>query len=272
MRDRIQVSQATADALTEAGKGHWLFKRDTLVVAKGKGEMQTYWINEAVSSRRQSTGENSRCSISSQSTDHTSSAIWGSDDEVPEVASQRSKHQSLIDYNVDLLAMRLKHVVARRKVLAMAGRRCSQGGLPPDMESYRECKIESGGVLYEVTEVIKLPSFNSRAYKGYVDPESIELDPLVLSQLRRYVTIIAAMVRVLRESSVSFFPSRFSIYIFPPPTTLRLLYSTATIRFTTLRSVTFKSKIDPVIDECLSLTLALLVSQPRSTRLTSLCR
>jgi Adenylate and Guanylate cyclase catalytic domain len=228
MRDRIQVSQATADALTEAGKGHWLVKRDTLVVAKGKGEMQTYWINEAVSSRRQSTGENSRCSISSQSTDHTTSAIWGSDDEVPEVASQRSKHQSLIDYNVDLLAMRLKHVVARRKVLAMAGRRCSQGGLPPNMESYRECKIESGGVLDEVTEVIKLPSFNSRAYKGYVDPESIELDPLVLSQLRRYVTIIAAMVRLSFMSPLCPCSTSFLNSYLPSPhrVALTLLYVT----------------------------------------------
>jgi hypothetical protein len=243
-RDKIQVSQATADAIIDAGKGHWLVKRDTLVVAKGKGEMQTYWINEAVSSRRQSTGENSRCSISSQSTDHTPSAIWGSDDEVPEVASQRSKHQSLIDYNVDLLAMRLKHVVARRKVLALAGRRCSQGGLPPNMESYRECKIESGGVLDEVTEVIKLPSFNSRAYKGYVDPESIELDPLVVSQLRRYVTIIAAMVRILVihhclcSSPFLIAPFLIAEPLLPASALLCSAHvSTATIRFTILRYV-----------------------------------
>jgi hypothetical protein len=193
MRDKIQVSQATADALIEAGRGHWLVKREELVVAKGKGEMQTYWINDTAS-RRGSAGEGSRCSMSSVSSEPTS-VIWGSDDEVPEVVSQRSRNQSLIDYNVDLLAMRLKHVVARRKVLAMAGRRCSQGGLPANVESYRDCKIAIGSVLEEVTEVIKLPSFNAKAYKGYVDPESIELEPLVMSQLRRFVTIIAAMVR-----------------------------------------------------------------------------
>ena len=207
MRDKIQLSQATADALIEAGKAHWLVKRDTKVVAKGKGEMQTYWLDDSFRTRRQSTGENSRCSVSSVDSGRTfdtssnhltmdKSVIWGADEEIPEVVSQRTKHQRLIDYNVDLLACRLKHVVARRKVLEMAGRRCSQGGLPANMDSYRdESKIENGNVLEEVTEVIKLPSFNSKAYKGNVDPDSIELSAEVMSQLRRYVTIIAAMYR-----------------------------------------------------------------------------
>jgi hypothetical protein len=96
------------------------------------------------------------------------------------------------------------------------------------MESYRECKIESGGVLDEVTEVIKLPSFNSRAYKGYVDPESIELDPLVLSQLRRYVTIIAAMVRLSFMSPLCPCSTSFLNSYLPSPhrVALTLLYVT----------------------------------------------
>jgi hypothetical protein len=40
----IQVSQQTADLIVSAGKGHWLRKRDELVHAKGKGELQTYWM------------------------------------------------------------------------------------------------------------------------------------------------------------------------------------------------------------------------------------
>jgi class 3 adenylate cyclase len=41
---RIHVSQSTADYLTAAGKGVWIRKREDLIVAKGKGTMQTYWI------------------------------------------------------------------------------------------------------------------------------------------------------------------------------------------------------------------------------------
>jgi Adenylate and Guanylate cyclase catalytic domain len=44
IKNRIQVSQKTADLLMAAGKGHWLTARDTLVEAKGKGKMQTYWL------------------------------------------------------------------------------------------------------------------------------------------------------------------------------------------------------------------------------------
>jgi class 3 adenylate cyclase len=44
-RNRIHVSEATANLLIEAGKSSWVTKRqDDTVVAKGKGEMQTYWV------------------------------------------------------------------------------------------------------------------------------------------------------------------------------------------------------------------------------------
>jgi class 3 adenylate cyclase len=42
--NRIHISQTTADLLIKAGKGQWLTKRDELIEAKGKGKMQTYWV------------------------------------------------------------------------------------------------------------------------------------------------------------------------------------------------------------------------------------
>jgi Adenylate and Guanylate cyclase catalytic domain len=44
-RNCIHLSQATADLLIEAGKGHWIYPRANLINAKGKGTMQTYWVN-----------------------------------------------------------------------------------------------------------------------------------------------------------------------------------------------------------------------------------
>ena len=41
---RIQASQTTADALILQGKQSWLVPRKEKVVAKGKGEMQTYFL------------------------------------------------------------------------------------------------------------------------------------------------------------------------------------------------------------------------------------
>lgn len=44
VKSKIQVSQATADELLEAGKEDWLVAREELVSAKGKGDMQTYFV------------------------------------------------------------------------------------------------------------------------------------------------------------------------------------------------------------------------------------
>lgn len=45
---RIQVSQATADELIRLGKSHWLSARPDLVQAKGKGDLQTYYVTPDV--------------------------------------------------------------------------------------------------------------------------------------------------------------------------------------------------------------------------------
>ena len=45
MPGKIQVSETTAEALRSRGKAHWLQKRSGTVQAKGKGEMETYWLN-----------------------------------------------------------------------------------------------------------------------------------------------------------------------------------------------------------------------------------
>ena len=52
-REKIQCSQSTADVLTEAGKGHWVKPREEKVHAKGKGELQTYFV-EPISSGKSS--------------------------------------------------------------------------------------------------------------------------------------------------------------------------------------------------------------------------
>ena len=41
---KIQLSQQTADILKTAGKGHWIRPREEAIVAKGKGELLTYWL------------------------------------------------------------------------------------------------------------------------------------------------------------------------------------------------------------------------------------
>jgi len=51
-RNRIHVSGDTAEKLREAGKEDWLSAREDKIVAKGKGEMQTYWVEVTVSANK----------------------------------------------------------------------------------------------------------------------------------------------------------------------------------------------------------------------------
>jgi len=46
MKGRIHVSEDTANLLIRAGKGDWVTPREEKIVAKGKGEMQTYWVEK----------------------------------------------------------------------------------------------------------------------------------------------------------------------------------------------------------------------------------
>ena len=41
---RIHVSKATADEISSAGKAMWLTPREDRIVAKGKGEMETFFV------------------------------------------------------------------------------------------------------------------------------------------------------------------------------------------------------------------------------------
>jgi len=43
--NRVQVSESTAALLKDSGKDHWTRQREQSVAVKGKGDMQTYWLN-----------------------------------------------------------------------------------------------------------------------------------------------------------------------------------------------------------------------------------
>jgi Adenylate and Guanylate cyclase catalytic domain len=42
---RIHVSQETALELIAKGKSSWITPREDKIIAKGKGELQTYWVS-----------------------------------------------------------------------------------------------------------------------------------------------------------------------------------------------------------------------------------
>ena len=74
-KGRIHVSQTTADELIKSGKTSWLLAREGTIAVKGKGEMQTYFLNflspASVVGRTRSagTGRSGMSTISADSTD-----------------------------------------------------------------------------------------------------------------------------------------------------------------------------------------------------------
>ena len=94
VRGRIHVSQATADALINSGKGRWLENRQDKVEAKGKGIMQTYFVNVAAA----------KSVISTSSFESGSGS--DSDDAAPSSSRQRRSGSGQMD---DLLPFDSEH-------------------------------------------------------------------------------------------------------------------------------------------------------------------
>jgi class 3 adenylate cyclase len=178
-RDKIQVSEEVAEMLLKAGKAHWIQPRQDLIVAKGKGEMQTYWLEvkgDAAASVIPSTIE----SEDSSSIDEQGLASVAKKTKLPE------KVMRMVNWNKDLMVGLLKEIVAQRSAtlsIADADEKLTQ------LESSVLGQTEN--VLTEVQEIIKLPVLKRDSEQS--DSKSIVLEDKIVEQLRSYIEEIAKM-------------------------------------------------------------------------------
>jgi hypothetical protein len=188
---RIQISQDTAELLISAGKVAWITKRDEKVVAKGKGEMQTYWLSpgEQGSDKASSHETASSHSESNASERGDLEAEGTADGQVvmKSVAVNAGKQKRLIEWNVDVLLRLLKQIVARRRACGLSehGSNC--------VESKVQFVEPGKTVIDEVREIIVLPKFNAKAATKHEDPDSIVLPGEVVEQMYDYVANIASI-------------------------------------------------------------------------------
>jgi hypothetical protein len=103
-RNKIQVSQATADLLVAAGKGHWLKPRLGGVTAKGKGKLNSFWLNP--SAKRGSSIE------STDSSDTGDQNLVDPTLGSKELAEAAVKQGRLVDWMVELLLEHVKKIVS----------------------------------------------------------------------------------------------------------------------------------------------------------------
>lgn len=144
LRDRIQLSRETADLLMDAGKSKWITPRKDQVVAKGKGEMQTYWVAAGIAKL-----ETERSTTAESEDNIYGPARIGSSNTSPVATTDRTTR--LTQWNVDILSNLLKQVQAGRSDSRVEG-------IHPIPQDERRTDYT---VLDEVQEIIHLPDFTA---------------------------------------------------------------------------------------------------------------
>jgi hypothetical protein len=97
------VSQATADLLAAAGKGHWLKSRQGGVTAKGKGVLKSFWLDPTAKKGSAST-------TSSETSSVADLALL--DPDLPKTTKAVLKQGRLVDWMVELLMEHIKKIVS----------------------------------------------------------------------------------------------------------------------------------------------------------------
>jgi hypothetical protein len=217
MSNRIQMSQETTDLLSAAGKSTWLRARQEKVNAKGKGELQTYWLDAHHDSTTQSRSSGTSSHGPAEEAEPVAAPVHSV--MAAPISTVAEKHQRLISWNTDILARLLTQIIARRE---------SRNEKPDSPERIRRLEESMGRddtVLSEVTEIVMLPQFDSTA--NSIDPARIELSEDVVNQLRDYVQTLAAMYREVCDCYC------LAFFAIDPPRLTAILPPNR-IRFTTL--------------------------------------
>jgi Adenylate and Guanylate cyclase catalytic domain len=193
--NRIQCSQETATLLERAGKS-WTRVRATKVKAKGKGELQTYWLDFRAGADLSTAG--SRTSDESSQVaafDRSDEDEWTKAGLRSQINEERKlcdeKINRLVDWNTDVLCRILKQIAGRNNI---ANKRGSVQVLQASTTSHN-VRRGDGTVLDEVVEVIELPELNAHAAVQTQVDNRVILDPVVVRQLRDYVYRIACMYK-----------------------------------------------------------------------------
>jgi hypothetical protein len=172
--NKIQVSQKTADLIIEQGKGHWLKARQDLVHAKGKGDLQTYWLRPT---RR---GPRSQISSTADLETESSTGSLRGDSSVASCIGDfcfenEQKLQRLVDWNVVIFENLLSEVIDSRNSKKTKRDQQIKETVVKDGTSIRSEAMASN---------LHMPGYEATS-SG--DGKSTGLDPEVVSQLRFFI-------------------------------------------------------------------------------------
>eukprot|EP00934_Nitzschia_sp_Nitz4_P002491 Nitzschia sp. Nitz4//scaffold249_size28687//2274//5772//NITZ4_008114-RA/size28687-snap-gene-0.0-mRNA-1//1//CDS//3329544008//2481//frame0 len=177
--NRIQLSQHTRDLLVGAGRSDWVKEREDLVVAKGKGELRTYWLNQTTNSASTSSSVTpctehpaSEKSRSQFITDAKESPLFKGQDEVT---------RRMILWSSENLLFVLKKIVASRVFHPNA---------KTDVDWERLMESDQDGTM-PVNEIKESVNFVGRT-QGQLDLSNIVIEDEVRQQMIHFVASVAA--------------------------------------------------------------------------------
>eukprot|EP00980_Cylindrotheca_fusiformis_P012139 scaffold2934_cov109-Cylindrotheca_fusiformis.AAC.2 len=187
-RNRIQLSQATADMLTEAGLAQWILPRSSTIFVKGKGDMQTYWLRKTKARKAKASDVKSEMTPvaeyveTEEESESIEEIVLGFDGDTDQAMT---KMQRLVEWNVEVLTSLLQQIIA------------SRGGVVNEIGSLskveRSIGRSGGTVLDEFTPIIPLKRFDADHLRARRRPSSVEIGDAAKSQLRTYLSQIAGM-------------------------------------------------------------------------------
>lgn len=199
-KNMIQVSQDTADLLTSAGKGHWLVPRDNPVSAKGKGPVETYWLQP--NKRRPSMNTASmRLSVEGSNDGYGMSSSGVREElEVHRALSKSWKNiniengvsiakERLIRWNATILESFLLKILEQRNA--------KEGDYPASPEVNDFTPSEEDKVLSFTEKLCEKVMFPDDSYSEEYPVVLVgtSIDPKARAQLLEYVAIIASKYR-----------------------------------------------------------------------------
>ena len=177
--NRIQVSETTANLLIAAGKSNWVTPREDKVNAKGKGMMQTYFIELQVKGGSSIGVASNHGKESSVHEGETATLTLPT----PQLAVAAKKNR-LIEWSADVLLKYLEEIVKQRNVDASHQK---QQRAYEDL--LRNSTNDQYMVLDEVQEVIDFPAHVPLSDNG----RDVVLDSDIGNQIRDYLNHIVAL-------------------------------------------------------------------------------
>ena len=199
MPNRIHLSDDTAQILISSGKSHWLSPRDKAVSIKGKGAVQTYWLNpphrgSSMSSLTDQTASSQEDTFPGpeQPRSQTRTEKWGQINIGTTDGFDTHKQNRLVGWNCEVLGDLLSKVVTWRVSREVRQRTSRRDSVDSTDELVPLELPEDHTVIDEVTEVVTLPRFDENALNSAFT-EAPPLSAEVREQLHDYITCIANM-------------------------------------------------------------------------------